>query len=89
MKYLGTSFIFKAQIPVSALTEEETAEKRKVQKKLKREKEKEKKKENEIKRKEESEKDRFLKLNDREKVKKTNKDVVHNLFTLFIESIGC
>lgn len=62
--------IFQAQIPVSALTNEELAEKKKVQRKVKRVKEKEKKKENEIQRKEEDQKDRFLQLSDREKVSK-------------------
>lgn len=60
---------FQAQIPVSKLTPEELAEKKRAQKKIKREKEKEKRKENEIKKKEEQEKDRFLKLSDREKVR--------------------
>nr|CAI5819360.1 unnamed protein product [Callosobruchus analis] len=57
----------KAQIPVNFLTEEELAEKRKAQRKVKKEKEKEKKKENEVKRKEEEERQRFLNLSDREK----------------------
>lgn len=51
---------------MSALDEKEASKKRKVKK----EKEKERKKENEIKRKDEQEKDRFLRLSDREKVKK-------------------
>ncbi|VEN60790.1 unnamed protein product, partial [Callosobruchus maculatus] len=57
----------KAQIPVNALTEEELAEKRKAQRKVKKEKEKEKRKENEVKRKEQEERQRFLNLSDREK----------------------
>ncbi|KAG5889111.1 hypothetical protein JTB14_003914 [Gonioctena quinquepunctata] len=57
----------KANIPTNTLSNEEIAEKKKAQRKLKREKEKEKKKENDIKKKEEAEKDRFLKLSDREK----------------------
>ncbi|CAH1995768.1 unnamed protein product [Acanthoscelides obtectus] len=57
----------KAQIPVNALTEEELAEKRKAQRKVKKEKEKEKRKENEVKRKEEEERQRFLNLSDRDK----------------------
>lgn len=58
----------KAQIPVNALTDEEQAEKRRAQRKVKREKEKEKKKENFIKQKEDEQKNRFLNLSDREKV---------------------
>ncbi|KAJ8915134.1 hypothetical protein NQ315_000386 [Exocentrus adspersus] len=57
----------KAQIPTNALTTEETAEKKKAQRKVKREKEKEKKKENWVKKQEEDEKSRFLQLSDREK----------------------
>ncbi|CAH0564012.1 unnamed protein product [Brassicogethes aeneus] len=57
----------KAQIPINTLTEDEIADKKRNQRKLKREKEKEKKKENEVKKKEQHEKDRFLQLSDREK----------------------
>ncbi|XP_060522965.1 tRNA endonuclease ANKZF1-like [Cylas formicarius] len=57
----------KAQIPINALTDEEIAEKRKEQRKVKREKEKLKKKEMFAKQKEEDEKNRFLNLSDREK----------------------
>lgn len=57
-----------AQIPINSLSQEEAAEKKKAQRKIKREKEKEKKKENAIKEHERAEKDRFLGLSDREKV---------------------
>ncbi|KAL1494415.1 hypothetical protein ABEB36_010017 [Hypothenemus hampei] len=57
----------KAQIPINALTDEELAEKKRAQKKIKKEKEKEKKRENHIKQKEREQIDRFLHLSDREK----------------------
>ncbi|XP_066140469.1 tRNA endonuclease ANKZF1-like [Euwallacea fornicatus] len=57
----------KAQIPLNVLTEEQMAEKKRAQKKIKKEKEKEKKKENYLKLKEENEKERFINLSDREK----------------------
>lgn len=58
----------KAQIPLSTLTDEETAERKKAQRKVKREKEREKRKENLLKQKEEEQAERFLKLSDREKL---------------------
>ncbi|XP_050296486.1 ankyrin repeat and zinc finger domain-containing protein 1-like [Anthonomus grandis grandis] len=57
----------KAHIPTNALTEEELAEKKRAQRKVKRVKEKEKKKENHLKQQEEDHKQRFLNLSDREK----------------------
>ncbi|XP_030751996.1 ankyrin repeat and zinc finger domain-containing protein 1-like [Sitophilus oryzae] len=57
----------KAQIPLNVLTDQEIAEKKKAQRKVKKDKEKEKKKENYIKQKEYEETNRFLNLSDREK----------------------
>lgn len=58
----------KAHIPLTTLTPEQAAEKKKQQRKVKREREKVKKEASEIKRKDEVEKERFLQLSDREKV---------------------
>lgn len=59
------------------MTEEEQAEKKRAQRKVKREKEKEKRKEQEVKKIEEEDRNRFLKLSDREKVGnyKTNPNI--------------
>lgn len=57
----------KAQIPLNTLTDQEMAEKKKAQKKIKREKKTEKRKEIQMKQREEEEASRFVKLSDREK----------------------